>query len=104
MNACPTHGQFAAWMNQCPKCLIGAKAAPEPAKPLPESAPLVKPPAKPLTRRIYKRRAEMTQLVIPLRRTELEALRNLAHAKGLRPATWARMFLLTQGGQSENTV
>ena len=88
MNGCATHGQFAAWMNQCPKCLIGAKAAPEPAKPLPESAPL-----SVSKRKVYKRRAEMTQLVIPLRRNELETFRIAAKAKGLRPATWGRMVL-----------
>ena len=98
MNACATHGQFAAWMNQCPKCLIGAKAAPEPAKPLPESAP-ESAPLSVSKRKVYKRRAEMTQLVIPLRRNELETFRIAAKARGLRPATWGRMVLTEEANK-----
>ena len=94
MNACATHGQFAAWMNQCPKCLIGAKAAPEPAKPLP-----VKVESSPFEKKIYKRRAEMTQLVIPLRRNELENFRIAAKARGLRPATWGRLVLTEEANK-----
>ena len=44
----------------------------------------------------YKRRAEMTQLVIPLRRSELLELKGEASLRGLRPATWARMRLLEE--------
>ena len=84
---CNNHGTFPDWMNQCPKCLMQTKAGAA----LPESAPL-----SVSKRKVYKRRPEMTQLVIPLDRAQLEALRKLAHAKGLRPATWARMKLLTE--------
>ena len=50
-------------------------------------------------RKVYKRRAEMTQLVIPLRRNELENFRIAAKARGLRPATWGRMVLTEEANK-----
>ena len=83
------------------------KPSPPARKPEPSRVPaFVSPPeetklrperkSRPQSARPRKRRPEMTQLVIPLRRAELQELKGAASKRGLRPATWARMRLLEE--------